>query len=71
MGDVVELFPQQDGESTPEADVVMLDTPTTMCEGILHVFAAVPGPCMCGEETWGPYGLDDPTDNAIGIHHVA
>jgi len=37
------------------------------CEGIIHVFAEVPGRCQCGSEVWNAMGDSTAT---IGIHAV-
>lgn len=34
------------------------------CEGLIHVFAEVPGRCQCGEEYWD----DDNLPGGVGIH---
>jgi hypothetical protein len=67
MGDLIR-FPMQDGEA--DGDWTWKATPDK-CAGVMHVFQAVPGPCECGEEFWGPNGLEDADSDVIGIHHVA
>jgi len=70
MDDVIR-FPIPDGEATPDGDLVWNMTPTK-CGGKLHFFQVVPGACECGQEFWGPNGLEQPQDEtAFGIHYVA
>jgi len=70
MGDLIR-FPIPDGEATPDGDVVFSMTPTK-CGGKMHVFQVIPGRCQCGEEFWGPEGLEAPSDpENYGIHYVA
>lgn len=54
MGEVVELFPDDEAEVLPET-----------CGGALHVFDEVPGPCRCGQET-----LPIVDDDVIGIREA-
>ena len=43
-------------------------SPVTRCEGLMHVFAMVPGRCQCGARLWADLEDHDHDNKEYGIH---